>query len=165
MKAIILMLISVSVYAQMPLDAETKKFTYQEVVEVSEVDKSELYTRARSFYVKEYNNADAVIQMDDKDAGRIMGKGYFEVIWWMNQPRKIYHTLTIDVKDGKYRFVITDFRMDFSENYNIMTLEDPADGVKGSGLPKLYTRTDEKVKLLIDRLKNHMLKSVKSEDW
>jgi hypothetical protein len=165
MKAIITFLFfPIIVTAQLPIDSETKKFTYTEVVELNE-SKNELYLRARSFFVKEYSNADAVIQMDDKDAGRIMGKGFFEVVWVMNQPRKIYHTITIDVKENKYRYTFTDFRMFFSSAYNIMPLEEPVSGLRGSGLPKLYSRTDEKMKILIHRLKDHMTKPVSNTDW
>ena len=65
--------------AQMPRDPESTKYTYQEVIEVSNISKDDLYTRARAWFVKGYKSANAVLQMDDRESGTIIGKGYFEV--------------------------------------------------------------------------------------
>lgn len=69
--------------AQLQIDSISKKAEYTGIVQVAGVSKEELYTRARSWFVKTYKDADVVIQMDDKDAGKIIGKGRFGVIWQM----------------------------------------------------------------------------------
>lgn len=74
----------------------------------------QLYTNARAWVAKTFVSANAVLQMDDKQAGKIIGKGN------MRTPVKnafgmvigddiINFTITIDVKENKYRVILSDF--------------------------------------------------------
>ena len=87
---------------------------YTDVVDVdSSIKKDELYNRAKAWFVTEYKSANAVLQMQDKDAGIIMGKGIFEAGYNMGlmvgfQIVSVYHTVKIFIKDGKYKYEITD---------------------------------------------------------
>ncbi|OON68852.1 DUF4468 domain-containing protein [Hymenobacter sp. CRA2] len=96
-----------------PIDANTQHYTYQGVVEVPGVNKDELYTRAYEWMAKTYRSANAVIQMHDKEAGRLVGKGATivptERTLTMIAPGFVRHTLTLYIKDGRYKYVLTDF--------------------------------------------------------
>ncbi|MCA8830802.1 DUF4468 domain-containing protein [Hymenobacter pini] len=94
-----------------PIDATTQHITYQGVVEVPGVTKDELYTRAYEWMAKNYRSANAVIQMHDKEAGRLVGKGatVMETQRLSGLPSYVRHTLSIYVKDNRYKYVLTDF--------------------------------------------------------
>ena len=76
--------------------------------------KSELYIRARAWMANTYNSSQDVLQMDDKEAGKIIGKA---ITTWPIKggfgnllcESPIHYTITIDIKDGKYRCVLGGF--------------------------------------------------------
>lgn len=91
------------------------ELNYSEVVVLdSTFKKNDLYINAKKFFVDVYHSAKDVIQLDDKDAGIVIGKGYFETLWKANflytYQLQIWHTIKISIKDGKYKYEITDFR-------------------------------------------------------
>ncbi|RZK33076.1 MAG: DUF4468 domain-containing protein, partial [Hymenobacter sp.] len=59
---------------ELPFDPATHQITYQGVVEVAGATKEQLYTRAYEWLAKAYRSANDVIQMQDKEAGRLVGK-------------------------------------------------------------------------------------------
>ena len=68
-------------------------------------------TGQRLTLIYNYNNAESVIQEDDEDEGRIIGKGLFDDVhvgfniasWYFD----MYHILRVDVKEGRARILIT----------------------------------------------------------
>lgn len=91
---------------------------YSEVVQVEGKTADQLYASAKEWIAKTFVSANDVIQMDDVTAGKLIGKGYAEVansyttagmmkltmfITW-----KLNFTITIAVKDGRYKCDITD---------------------------------------------------------
>lgn len=106
--AIIIFLTSISIQstAQTPI-------TYTEVVPLAGVSKTELYTRARQWFSEAYKSADNVIQMDDKQAGIIIGKALFRfksgVAFSAIVEGVINYTVKISVKEGRYKYEITNF--------------------------------------------------------
>lgn len=76
--------------------------------------KAELFLKAKSWLVSKFNSAKDVIQLEDKDAGKIIGKGFFdfECLGMMGMhvsDDKIWFTVTINVKDSKDRIIINEF--------------------------------------------------------
>lgn len=73
---------------------------------------SELYIRARSWFVNTFNDANAVLQMDDKEDGIIMGKGATKYdagnIITGPFPMYLHYTININVKNNKWRIQIYD---------------------------------------------------------
>lgn len=86
----------------LPIDSISKKVTYQEVVKVDGASKNELYARAREWFAKTFKSADDVLQMEDMANGKLIGKG-------CNYQSKVFYTVSVSVKDGRYRYEITDF--------------------------------------------------------
>ena len=64
---------------ELPISEKTGKVCYEDVVKVEGVSASDLYVRANEWFAKTFNSANAVIQMQDKEAGKIIGKGYVPV--------------------------------------------------------------------------------------
>jgi len=99
--------ISMTVYGQDTL-------TYTEVVQVDSVSKDELYNRAKLWLATAYNRSSDVLQMEDKDAGQIIGKAiikYNPTVFSGSEQTKgtIKYTIKIFVKEGRYKYEITDF--------------------------------------------------------
>jgi hypothetical protein len=96
----------------LPVDSTTNKVSYSEVVPVPGISKDDLYVRGREWFAKTFVSAQAVIQMDDKAAGKIIGKGvgYGTSSFMLTTSRfTIFYTVSLTVKDGRYRYEITDF--------------------------------------------------------
>ncbi|UOQ96649.1 DUF4468 domain-containing protein [Hymenobacter sp. 5317J-9] len=97
----------------LPFDEQTHRISYQGVVEVPGATKDQLYVRANEWVAKAYHSANAVIQMQDKEAGRLVVKGLTRVtlhVMGMNADAGVIrHTLTIYVKDGRYKYILSDF--------------------------------------------------------
>src|SRR5215217_3996181 len=106
----LLIVASTSLFAQ---DYYPSPFEFR-FIDSTTATKLELYTRARSWVATTFGSAQAVLQMDDKDVGRIIGKAnmlwpYTGLIGNVICKCPIAYTFTIDVKEGKFRCVLTDF--------------------------------------------------------
>lgn len=62
-----------------PIDNRTGEITYSEIIKVDSVKSQELYIRAKVWFVHSFVSAKNVIQLDDKESGKIIGKGLFDV--------------------------------------------------------------------------------------
>ena len=98
----------------LPIDSVTGKITYSEVVAMTDsVSKNELFGRAKTCFVNLFKNSNKVIQNEDKENGIIIGKGnqrfYVKLLGMNSDAGLMEFTLTIATKDGKYKYVITDF--------------------------------------------------------
>jgi hypothetical protein len=98
----------------LPIDSLTGKITYTEVVVVDSLsNKQELFSRAREWFAKAYKSSTNVIQMEDKESGKIVGKALMQVYHkalGSNFPSGyINYTISIYIKDGKYKYEIIDF--------------------------------------------------------
>ena len=106
---------SMEVYKEPPRDPATGKYQFTEVLQVEGVPAAELYSRAKAWGAVAYRSMKDVEQLDDKDAGRLILKGMFTArlgsnsAWGFGTDVDVNHTLTIEVKDGRYRYLLTDF--------------------------------------------------------
>lgn len=87
---------------------------YEQIVTLdSTYTKAMLYANAKLAFVKMFNDAKEVIQIDDKDAGHLVGKGNFQFSVKANfmassQCRATF-LFDVTVKDSKYRLQMYDF--------------------------------------------------------
>lgn len=104
---IILSFISAYTYCQVPLK-------YSEVIQVDSASANELYNRAKFWLASSYNSSKDVLQIDNKNDGQILGKALFS----FNQTfldrsgqtkGSIKYTISITVKDGRYKYEVTEF--------------------------------------------------------
>ena len=91
------------------------KVTYTDVVQLQGVSKDEMYKRAKHWFIDSFNSGKDVIQFEDKENGEVISKGCFKTIWMTNfyssQSINVWKTIKIQIKDDRYRYEITDFRM------------------------------------------------------
>ncbi len=92
---------------------------YEEVIP-SELNKVQLYNNAKLFVVKEFSDPKSVVQIDDKENGKIVIKAVmnsnfnekgilgFKFDIWTD------FIFQIDIKDNKYRYRISNLFVDFS---------------------------------------------------
>jgi hypothetical protein len=127
-------------------------FGYEEVVTVEGVAAADLLVRARSFAADGYRSAKAVIDLDDAAANRIVIRGEFAVPY-MTASVRVDHKLSIEVKDGRYRYRLDNFgatwptgpRRDLQDKWLVNT--------------KLVPRTATDCEALIAQLKASMAKA------
>jgi len=95
---------------------------YSEIITVDGKTAQQLYTSAREWFAKTFVSANDVIQMEDPTSGKIIGKGsshisesyiagkgvgsFFTTIDWYPN-----YTLKIEVKDGRYKYELTDIKI------------------------------------------------------
>lgn len=103
--------------AQKPLpDAATKSepLLFSEVVAVKDVSANELYTRAKVWFATAFVDSKAVLEVQDKEAGLLVGKGSFtyEPNIFMSSSLirgQVRFSVSISLKDGRYKYSFSDF--------------------------------------------------------
>lgn len=157
-------------------------FAQSEKIEIKIVDsiplsKQELYTRARAFIAYSFNNSKNVIQMDDKEAGKIICKGSMKLsskgTFGFTYQNNVDFTLTIDVKNNKYRAIISDLYhtgLGVPPEYpgGAIENEKPACGtlfIPKKDWEKMKKAMKKEATTYLDRLKEAMLKESKTGDF
>lgn len=112
MKTILTTILAITCFigkAQVPkVDGQ---YQYQEVVQVDKSIKTDLFKKAKIYFVDNFKSANDVIQYQDADEGKIIGKGYFsvnELKFLTNVEWQVYYGTEILCKDGKYRYRLYD---------------------------------------------------------
>ena len=183
----LLLFILSEAYAQseiplLPIDSGTGKITYSDIVYVdSLVKKQELFLRAREWFAKTYKSSTNVIQMEDKESGEIIGKAlmkvYHKALGTYYPSGHINYTISIYLKEGKYRYEITHFYHtgqitshgatipDYGSCENMINTTDRTMGISHQKMYNYYLeQMDDKTKALIADLKVAMASGKKS-DW
>ena len=149
---------------------------YQDVVSTPNIIKSDLYKNAKQWFVDTFNNSKFVIQSEDKEEGKIVGKG---IIYATHKAligaSQLSTTITIQVecKDDRYRYKIYDMSLE-SETIGIFSPNHLVDGILGKPLNGRSTYTkkvsreilssiDTETDMLILSLKKYMV--TKIEDF
>lgn len=99
-----------------PMPVIEGNYQYQEVVNVGDAfKKDQLYKNAKVYFMDIFSGAKDAFQYDDKEEGRIIGKGFLSVddyksvfpgvavLKW-----DVYYNVEITCKDGKYRYRVYD---------------------------------------------------------
>ena len=89
---------------------EAGRVVYTEVVQADGLDQAALYGRALEWFAKTFNSAQAVLQLQDKDNGKLLGKALLEVTIKSLGKRPagvVHYTFGVQVKDGRYRYELT----------------------------------------------------------
>ncbi len=168
--ALILFLFSLSFSAssveekmkKLPFDPSTGKITYTEVIQVEGLSRDALYDAARSWIALNFKSAQHVLQMDDKASGKLICKGNFVIYTgnFMPTEHRISFSLTIRVKEGRYKYILTDFTSKAGV-YDWGPLEDHKKRIMAQSM---YPRTHSKASAFMASLKKHMSSATVQED-
>ena len=93
----------------LPVDPATNQIAYSEVVDVPGVSKADLYVRAGTWFSRTFRSAKSVLELQDKEAGKLIGNGSIPVtikvpIVGATDAGSVAATITIQCKDGKYKY-------------------------------------------------------------
>ncbi|QIA06840.1 DUF4468 domain-containing protein [Draconibacterium halophilum] len=99
---------------ELPIDLTTNKIMYTDVVHTdSTLLKADLFTLARIWFAETFRTSGAVIQMEDKESGVLIGKAIVPIIYKSfgvtHDLQNVLFTLSIYFKDGRYKYEMTDF--------------------------------------------------------
>lgn len=160
----------------LPLDEKTGKITFTEVVTVddSTATKDQLYSRAREWFARTFKSSQNVLQMDDKELGKLIGKGNFSIIpgLYLTDSR-VDFTLSIYLKDGRYKYELTDFNhVSYKSGYSGGALEDEKPNCGNFNMMKkgwidVKEQAQSNANAIIADLKLTMNKKadIESDDW
>lgn len=85
--------------------------TYQEVIEIPDVNKSELFSRVENYFAYTYKDANSVIQTRNNEQGVIIGKGIFSDVHTgqslATTKVSTKHIIKIECKDNKVRVTLS----------------------------------------------------------
>lgn len=100
-----------NIKAQVSLD-KNNSLTYTQVIECPGKSKQQLYVLLNYWYTNTFNDANSVIQLNDKDLGCIIGKGYMAGIAGHSGETNSYIVnvapiIKTDIKDEKVRVTYT----------------------------------------------------------
>ena len=153
------------------------KITYSEIIKVDSVNSQQLYLRAKIWFVHSFVSAKNVIQLDDKEAGKLIGKGVFDVNTSILPKAKtnagfVEFTVDIQVKDGRYKYTFTDF-WHKSGGAGISTpgdlrLEKPGGGLVTMGMKNwegIKQQTHVTVISMVESLKKVMGAKKEPDEW
>jgi hypothetical protein len=176
----LLCIIPVLSFGQTPL-------IYTDVVKVDSVSQNELFNRAKMWFATTYNSSSDVLQIVDSENGQLVGKALFKFkpISLNSSERvigNIKYTIKISVKEGRFKYEISDFIHQPTGNssygnieFGLLTTDQECPyTIKGqfkkwindtwSGMKN---QTDMNINPLIENLKDGMSKQseTKKEDW
>jgi hypothetical protein len=159
-----------------PIDNETRKITYDKIVTITdpkESRKEQLFNKAIAWAHGFYKNPTDVIREKNMDAGKIVCKARFKI---MNKPDRsgfasdagvVQYTLTILVKDGKYRCQLTDFNWKQLSYYPIERWLDSSAPSYNPSFAYYLIQVNDYAYRLMDELERFMTtrKKEKKDDW
>jgi len=92
--------------------SNTPLVEYQEVIEFdSEIDKSTLFNRTRLWLAEAFVDSKEVIELEDKEAGLLVGNGGMEYTFPLVPAMPGQFSLRIDIKNGKLRTTYSNFKI------------------------------------------------------
>jgi hypothetical protein len=122
---VLMVVIAICSCATLGTDPDISNATkYEDVVEAPGMSAADLYNKVNMWFVDVFKSADSVIQYSDKDAGVIKGKYSFSTTYMMF-PADIVSTITVEVKDGKYRVLFNDPHFISYNAYRVKVAEGP----------------------------------------
>jgi hypothetical protein len=157
-----------------------------EIIQDIDDTKDEIYIKVKNYLTRAYNNAQSVIQTDDKESGTIICKGYFSKVYQYTANLIVpvsystYHILRIDIKDGRVRVICSSNKwlVEWNASNNYMKEEPLIVNCPPYTDKKIYAKRDKTMEAfisLLDAMHNtisSLEKSIKegslnieNEDW
>lgn len=102
------------IIADLPVD--DGQIIFSEVVPLDSVNETEIYLRAKMFFVNHFRSAKDVIQFDDKEASTIVGQGWEDILipvtilTTTNTTVQMWQKIKIQGRPGRYRYEIFDIK-------------------------------------------------------
>jgi len=155
----------------LPLDDETQKVTYTETITIDTLSKAVLYERAKEWIITK--SEDNKPSLADSSKGDLKAEISFVIKltydYKYKKDSKVTFDATINIKDGKYRYIFNNFRIyDVKSGLKTETsLESYYSKLRHSDKIEFVNQVQEQVNALTADLKQLMEKGklVKKDDW
>jgi uncharacterized protein with TBP-like fold DUF4468 len=102
-------------------DAGPVPLVFAEVIEAAGVPRDELYARAKVWFVAAFIDSKQILEVEDKTEGLLVGKGSIpyepKMLRQMPLHGQIHFTLKVVVKDGRFRYELSNFTHRASETF------------------------------------------------
>lgn len=102
-------------------DAGPAPLAFAEVIEAAGVPRDELYARAKVWFVAAFIDSKQILEVEDKAEGLLIGKGSIpyepKMLRQMPLQGQIVFTLKVAVKDGRFRYELSNFTHRGSETF------------------------------------------------
>ena len=116
-----------------PFDAEARKIKFQQVIE-EEGSQNELFNRCVFWLNDYYKDPVRITSVRDAPSGKIMGKHTIRLKYTDDKGIEhdgpsVYYEFTIEVRENRYRYTITDLLLKTASRFEIerwLDKEDPA---------------------------------------
>ena len=154
----------------MPVDAETQLITYKAVVQESGSPK-DLYDRACSWVKSFYKNSSEVIKSQDAEKFEIVMRSSVRIYSHQKDGSKltknvVYYDFTLQCRDGRYRYVITNFNEKATSACPIEKWMNPEDTKWNPECYLNLQEVDEQIQALISSLAKGMQPvQNKDDEW
>ncbi len=145
-----------NVVPSLPIDADSKLITYKEVVTVTG-NQVELYNRAIEFVNKQYKNPTEATKVRNPASGLI------EIIHRIELSKTdkgvtlpagiVEYSMKIELKEGRYRYIITNFTLREASRQPIERWMDKKDKSYSPAFDNYLKQVDDYTKKLIENLK------------
>ncbi len=171
----LLVLLSTRVHSQevvFPRNAEGR-IEFTEVVSVDSASPSALYSRSKLFVAHAFNSAPDVTKLDDPATSTLITKGLLPRNYTNPFNRahggNVQFTLTIQCKDGRYKYTLTDLVHIDNVSVGGGPLENDSPTSKmyitKKAWAKIKQETSTRISALIDELKKTMTQSSGNDNW
>lgn len=160
---LLMFMLTITIISHAQKDTLTKdgKLMIEYIDTAKGLSKDEIYSKVKAWFATTYNSAKNVVQSDDKEAGRIIGRGVMDVYLPKGAFRGEHlsnYTIDITMKDEKYRIQFYDFA--FDGQYSAEVIRDMI--IKKPKYQKdfgsFFTSIDYRARILRYKLKDTVVK-------
>ncbi len=155
----------------LPIDPETKKIVYREVVEQKGTP-AYLYDKAIEWFGYYYLNPQAVYTVQSKENGKIEGVGRMKIYYTdeasgvKRDGGLILYQIKMELKENKFRYTLMDFNLKGPSRFSIEKWMDKSDPAYNSNWDSYLYQVDTTMQRLISTMKEKMKPSVvKKDEW
>jgi hypothetical protein len=154
----------------MPVDEDSKLITYKEVIQ-EKGTRNDLYIRGIAWINSFYKNPQEVTRVRDADNGIIKGIARFKTYYTDKDGFKregpiIEYAFTLEFKDGRYRYIMTDFIQKLASRTSIERWMNTKDNAYNPQWDDYLRQVDTYVKDAVKGMKKAMEpKVIKPDNW
>ncbi|MFQ3576253.1 MAG: hypothetical protein SNJ77_07450 [Cytophagales bacterium] len=155
----------------LPVDNETKRITFQGVVEVNGLESALIYERAMEFINSKSQQKWFVRDLDSKKLSKPMDVQATTTYDYKYKNLNIVtFVILVEVKEGKYRYTLNEFETYKHKNgpNSSEKLELVLEKMTAVNKKEMVTQTTDEVNKLLDELKEYVIKGkgkANKDDW
>lgn len=163
--------IAQSTASALPVDPETKKITYKEVV-TQEGNPGYLYDKSIQWFNYYYLSPSSVFSVQDRVNGKVEGIGRLKIYYTdastgaRVEGGMVLYVIKIEFKDNRYRYTLTDFSLKTASRFPIEKWMNKGDPGYNPNWDTFLYQVDTTMQRLVTTMKEKMKPIVvKKDEW